>query len=218
MDMVSPRTLEALGYMPSLLRSASSVVVASITTMLSLASTMVATGVALLRFSLIPVSWLWRVVFVLLSPVLYTTAYVLSPAWYIVSFLPKLQPLYIYFGSAAFVGVIAGLSIKLSSHLFVSVLELDKESPPSLKQIEAQRQKKQKQKMALSAATTPTAQQTPTIKRASDYYSGSLSSDIDWQIIDRITNRGLHSEHSRRMPLLQSIILEEEEDDTSGGD
>lgn len=218
MDLVSPTTLAALGYMPSLVSSAYSFAFGAVATMLSLASTMLSTAVDLLRVTLTPVGWIWRVVFVLLSPVLYTVAFALSPLYYFASLLPRLQPLYIYFGSAAFVGILAGLSIKLSSHLFVSIMELDKDDVSSLKETEIQRQKKQKQKLPPSTVTTPTTQNTPTIKRAGDYYSGSLSSDIDWQIIDRITNRGLHSEHSRRMPLLQSIILEEEEDDTSGGD
>ncbi|CAK7204155.1 hypothetical protein SEUCBS139899_006909 [Sporothrix eucalyptigena] len=61
----------------------------------------------------------------LLSPVTYTLSYVFAPVVSFVYFLGQLRPLYTYLGSAAFVGIVAGLVLKFASSNFFVVLRLD---------------------------------------------------------------------------------------------
>ncbi|KAK3945046.1 hypothetical protein QBC46DRAFT_372609 [Diplogelasinospora grovesii] len=66
-----------------------------------------------------PVSAILGILLILLSPVTYTLQFLISPVWWVVAAAPRLEPLYIFFGTAAFVGVLSGLFLSLTS-LFLS--------------------------------------------------------------------------------------------------
>ncbi|KAK3328465.1 hypothetical protein B0T19DRAFT_192030 [Cercophora scortea] len=71
---------------------------------------------------------------VLFSPVTYTVQYLAAPFIFALCLVPKLEVLYIFFGTAALVGTIAGLSISITSTGFTQILGIsgpDSSSPSS---------------------------------------------------------------------------------------
>ncbi|ROW15432.1 hypothetical protein VPNG_02328 [Cytospora leucostoma] len=87
--------------------------------------TVVSLAVSLLRLALYPVAVLWSILLFILTPVIYTFRFILSPLFFVVRNFPRLEPIYIYFGSAAFVGITFGLIFTLTSSGIVSVLGLN---------------------------------------------------------------------------------------------
>lgn len=71
-----------------------------------------------------PISWVWATLLFILTPVTHTIRFIFSPLTFIVNNFPRLQPIYIYFGSAAFVGIAFGLIFTLTSSGISSVLGL----------------------------------------------------------------------------------------------
>ncbi|TPX15153.1 uncharacterized protein E0L32_004711 [Thyridium curvatum] len=69
-----------------------------------------------------PLRAVYGVLFVVFSPIIYTVAYLLTPLFFFYNLVTSLQPLYIYLGSAAFVGVLAGLLIKATSTATIAAL------------------------------------------------------------------------------------------------
>ncbi|KAK1770654.1 hypothetical protein QBC33DRAFT_528812 [Phialemonium atrogriseum] len=82
----------------------------------------------LLRLTLIPVSALVRLLLFILSPVIYIVQYSLAPFYFVLRFLQALQPLYIFFGCAIVVGLLAGTVLQFTSRILVSVLGWDDDS------------------------------------------------------------------------------------------
>ncbi|OAA64614.1 hypothetical protein SPI_03261 [Niveomyces insectorum RCEF 264] len=60
----------------------------------------------------------------LLSPVTYTVSYAAAPVFALFRFLGQFWPLYPYLGSAAFIGILAGLALAFASKYVVVVLQL----------------------------------------------------------------------------------------------
>lgn len=79
-----------------------------------------------------PVARIFDVLRVLLSPVTYTLSYALIPVNLVLSFLGRLRPLYTYLGSAAFIGIVAGLMLKFASDYIVVILGLDRDNSQQL--------------------------------------------------------------------------------------
>ncbi|KAL8404104.1 hypothetical protein RB594_009096 [Gaeumannomyces avenae] len=231
MDKIAPAVvLSALSAIPSAIVATAGIVASLAGAAYALAVTVLGYALtaagAMITLAVYPVSLAWRVLFLVLSPVIYTVAYALAPVWFLVGLAPKLQPLYIYFGSAAFVGIITGVVVKIISDLSVSVLRLDKEEPAADSASQLARRGSTASTATSSAAAQPQVAPPSASaaiagkkrgEREDDYFASLGLPEIDWQVIDRIESRGPHSEHMRRMPLLQSIILEEEEDDSSNG-
>ncbi|KAK7749897.1 hypothetical protein SLS53_000479 [Cytospora paraplurivora] len=82
--------------------------------------TVVSLAVFLLRLALYPVAVLWGILLFILTPVIYTFRFILSPLFFVVRNFPRLE-----FGSAAFVGITFGLIFTLTSSGIVSILGLN---------------------------------------------------------------------------------------------
>lgn len=138
-----------------------------------------------------PVSILLNIILALLSPVFYTVSYCLKPFVYVYNILPRLKPLYLFFGSAAFVGILAGVALLLTSNVLTSVTGM-------------QRDERDDDKQELIERDGSTGTATP-VKRLEDLYSLQES---EWQWLDKAPDSG-----RRRTPgLLGQIILEEDDD------
>ncbi|KUI58870.1 hypothetical protein VP1G_06102 [Cytospora mali] len=79
---------------------------------------------ALVHLAIYPISVLWNILVFFLTPVIHVFRFIFSPLFFLVNNFPRLQPIYIYFGSAAFVGVAFGLIFTLTSTSIVSILGL----------------------------------------------------------------------------------------------
>ncbi|OIW29861.1 hypothetical protein CONLIGDRAFT_348144 [Coniochaeta ligniaria NRRL 30616] len=137
-----------------------------------------------------PVSVLFSVILALLSPVFFTVQYCLRPFFYVYSILPRLQPLYLFFGSAAFVGILAGVALLLTSNILTSVTGMQYD------------ERDDKQELIEHEGSTGTA--TP-VKRLDDVYS---SQESEWQWLDKVPD----SRRRRTPGLLGQTILEEDDD------
>ncbi|KAJ9157126.1 hypothetical protein NKR19_g3884 [Coniochaeta hoffmannii] len=143
-----------------------------------------------------PVRILFNVILTLLSPVFYTVHYCLSPFVYIYKILPRLQPLYLYFGSAAFVGILAGAVLLFASKILTSVAGMQREA----------RDARRDALVKYEEASTGSA--TPPVKRLDDVvYS---SQELDWQWLDKASDSSRR--RSRTPGLLGQTILEEDDD------
>ncbi|PSS02445.1 hypothetical protein BD289DRAFT_238691 [Coniella lustricola] len=88
--------------------------------------------VYILRLVAWPFGALANAIFFIISPLTYTIRYLLSPFYIIARNFPRLQPLYIYFGSAAFAGIAVGIILNLTAYTAFSILSLhgpDKKQP-----------------------------------------------------------------------------------------
>lgn len=61
-----------------------------------------------------PVFTLYTAVAILLSPIVYPILYALAPIAFLIRLIPSLEPLYIFLGSAAFVGSLLGATLLLT--------------------------------------------------------------------------------------------------------
>lgn len=100
MDKVAPAVVSALSAIPSAIAATAGAAVGLAAAAYALATTVLAYTLAVagaaFALAVYPVSLAWRVLFLVLSPVIYTVGYVLAPLWFLVGLAPKLQPLYIY--------------------------------------------------------------------------------------------------------------------------
>ncbi|KAB5563393.1 hypothetical protein GE09DRAFT_1219952 [Coniochaeta sp. 2T2.1] len=139
-----------------------------------------------------PILRLSNAVLTLLSPVFYTGKLCLAPFVYFYSVLPRFQPLYIFFGSAAFLGLLAGGILLLTSSVLTSATGMQ----------DAEREDDDRRESITYEVSTGTA--TP-VKRLDDIYS---SQESDWQWLDKTPDA-----RRRRTPgLLGQTILEEDDD------
>jgi uncharacterized membrane protein YuzA (DUF378 family) len=69
------------------------------------------------------------VVLAILAPVLLVLGYILGALRAVLSFLASFEPLYTFFGAAAFVGIIAGLVIGISSTYITTYFGMQDELP-----------------------------------------------------------------------------------------
>ncbi|KAF3760207.1 hypothetical protein M406DRAFT_334883 [Cryphonectria parasitica EP155] len=67
------------------------------------------------------------------APVIYTVRFLLSPIFVITRNFPRLEPLYIYFGSAAFIGIAVGVFFRLTTYSTFTLLGLDNDDETSRK-------------------------------------------------------------------------------------
>ncbi|KAB5575905.1 hypothetical protein GE09DRAFT_608939 [Coniochaeta sp. 2T2.1] len=140
-----------------------------------------------------PILKLSNVVLTLLSPVFYTVRLCLAPVSYVYNVLPRFQPLYIFFGSAAFLGLLAGGILLLTSSVLTSATGMQDD----------EREDDDRRRESITyEVSTGTA--TP-VKRLDDIYS---SQESDWQWLDKTPDA-----RRRRTPgLLGQTILEEDDD------
>ncbi|KAH8887483.1 hypothetical protein GQ53DRAFT_749968 [Thozetella sp. PMI_491] len=89
-----------------------------------------ATAVAYLLYAVLyllslvvwPITALYGLALVIFAPAIYTIQFAFTPFSFALSIIPKLEALYIFFGCAAFVGILAGTTVRLTSGVFTSVL------------------------------------------------------------------------------------------------
>ncbi|RKU45945.1 hypothetical protein DL546_004337 [Coniochaeta pulveracea] len=154
----------------------------------------------LMRLLWWPFTTLYRFTLTLFSPVIYTLRVLVSPFFYLYNSLPRLQPLYIFFGSAAFLGVMAGVGVLFTSTVIASVTGMRNGETNS----HERRQLSSKRDRSTSPDTgTPTG-----IKRLDEPYS---SQESDWQWLEKTPGPG-DSRRRQKPGLLAQTILEEEDD------
>ncbi|CAN8095813.1 unnamed protein product [Discula destructiva] len=88
-------------------------------------------AIKFLQFVALPVAFLWRVLLFLLAPVIYAVRFVVSPLIMITNNIPRLAPVYIYFASAIFIGLLFGLLLVLTTSTTFSLLSLNETNDPS---------------------------------------------------------------------------------------
>ncbi|EON96136.1 hypothetical protein UCRPA7_8355 [Phaeoacremonium minimum UCRPA7] len=142
-----------------------------------------------LRIVIWPISILYGAFLVVFAPVIYTLQFLFAPVFYFMSLVPNLKPLYIYFGSAAFVGIVAGLMLQLTSTTFVSLFSMDQGQDESMRyprRLEARLSMK--------------------------LLDDASSQDSDWQWLDKAAHPNM--KRKRRAPGLTAQTILEEDDDS----
>ncbi|KAJ9142748.1 hypothetical protein NKR23_g7041 [Pleurostoma richardsiae] len=94
-------------------------------------------------FAIWPLHTLLGVVLVIISPVIWTIRFMLAPFIYLMNKMPNIEPFYIYFGSAAFVGIVAGMVLQLTSSTVVSVLGIDSSNQEAMGHVKSEADEKQ---------------------------------------------------------------------------
>ncbi|KAK0392251.1 hypothetical protein NLU13_1747 [Sarocladium strictum] len=81
-----------------------------------------------LRLVAVPLRFLAGVLFVVFSPALYVIAYIWGWVSAVLAFMASLEPLYTFFGVAATVGIITGLTLALSSSIITASFNMQDSS------------------------------------------------------------------------------------------
>jgi hypothetical protein len=89
-----------------------------------------------IKMVLLPVSFAARIALVLLSPARYILSCFSSCVANVVDLIISAEPLYTFFGSAAVIGIIAGLFLAVSSKAITSYLGLDEDEPLKAKELD----------------------------------------------------------------------------------
>ncbi|CAF3458369.1 hypothetical protein SNK03_008797 [Fusarium graminearum] len=137
------------------------------------------------RLILIPLSLVTNVLLTVFAPVIYLFSYTIAGVRSVWAFLAGLEPLYTFFGAAAGVGIMAGVTIALFSSIITSYLGMQNNDPGP---------KRSASKESL-------------LETGSRRDSLSSDTDLGWQWLD--------SSSSRRRPtsgLLSQTIHEEDDD------
>jgi len=89
----------------------------------------------------VPLKFLFGLAYVVFAPVVYVLTFIWSTVTGVVGFIVSLEPLYTFFGVAAFIGLLTGLVLALSSTILTTNLNLQ-DSPSTRKSQPARRRNK----------------------------------------------------------------------------
>ncbi|KAM0248477.1 hypothetical protein ACHAP5_003423 [Fusarium lateritium] len=137
------------------------------------------------RLILLPLTFIANVLLTVFAPAIYLFSYTVSGARSIWAFFASLEPLYTFFGAAAGVGIIAGITLAIFSSLITSYLGMQNDD----------------------LVSRGSASKENLLEPSSRRDSQSSGTELDWQWLD--------SSSQRRRPasgLLSQTILEEDDD------
>ncbi|KAK3686014.1 hypothetical protein B0T22DRAFT_443126 [Podospora appendiculata] len=164
--------------------------------------------VFLFRAAVWPFASLWVVLRVLFSPAIYMVRYLAAPVIFVLCLVPKLEALYIFFGIAALVGILAGFIVSAASACCNSLLDLLREPDNA--------------SASARATTNKHKMSSPTPLKLIDYGSSrgsfdndasSQESDFSWHSSDKVTAFGSSSAGKRHLAgRLVSQTIHEEDD------
>ncbi|KAI9158742.1 hypothetical protein HJFPF1_06740 [Paramyrothecium foliicola] len=140
-----------------------------------------------IKLMLLPVTFVGRILLVVLSPALYVFSYIGSSVKAIIDYIASFEPLYTLFGSAAVIGIIAGIALGVFSTFLTSQLGMHRDPLEELEDWKGED--------ALDMASVQ---------------DESSSNEAEWQWLERSPSR-----RRPASGLLSQTIHEEEDDNDS---